>query len=695
MSTKILVLILGMFFSFQGKVCGGGTSNSNCKNHLSQKNFQLIVNYANWRNIKNLVILEENIKLGCNFRAFRNTLKNFSKNKIYLSLGSSINHLSGYVADVKRKTIVITFYKSDSESDIIDQANKLTAQGEAISWLIILISKQNHILDHVRFANFSLDVDAVIAADTLWTATGSYSQISNYNCINNISTAGDKISKTNTFTPFLKNGNLTHSLSNFCHNGSMILEDSYCMLQIYKIRRICNSSLIVYPLGFWQLSIGTEYMKPFLKIEERGNFYQFPIVFGYKDSSQRNVNENIEEFDGGNDDNMREFISYFSLILNSSKSTVTYPKIGIKNNGEWTDLIGAIIKEEVDLGVDTISRTLEKCSDMAFTYNIMKFVRNIYIQPQESNDLRDIFLAPFDSRLIFCVGGVIFILAIVMSIFSRIVAKCKNMRTENQGNGFLDSFVWCIGIISQQGSIWTPGSCSEQIIVVVSLAFTLLIYNSYSAFITSILSVKRWDIRTVEDLLNSNYEIGYAKNSQDELYLRSMNVTQLNEIYLRGYLHNNINNVTEGLLKASKGNYAFFASGHVAKKQLLIINNYRCIHEIAEIPVQYTQNHVAFPMSKRSPYKKLINLSIIKMYETGIHKYIYSLLNPKLQKCEELRTYQSAGLPDLTAAFVMLCVGQILSIAILIGECTWKRKTKLYASLRKNIFHGRPMPKGH
>ncbi|KAJ8928059.1 hypothetical protein NQ314_019406, partial [Rhamnusium bicolor] len=164
------------------------------------------------------------------------------------------------------------------------------------------------------------------------------------------------------------------------------------------------------------------------------------------------------------------------------------------------------------------------------------------------------------------------------------------------------------------GSIWKPKTCTEQIIIIVSLAFTLLIYNSYSAFITSVLSVKLTNIRTVDDLLNSDYEIGYAKNSQDENYLRSMNISQLNQIYLRGYLHNNINNVSEGLLKAARGNYGFFASGHVARKELLIISHYKCKYDIAEIPIKDTVNYIAFPMSKRSPLQKINKFEVSQIF---------------------------------------------------------------------------------
>lgn len=87
-----------------------------------------------------------------------------------------------------------------------------------------------------------------------------------------------------------------------------------------------------------------------------------------------------------------------------------------------------------------------------------------------------------------------------------------------------------------------------------------------------------------------------------------MNESQLNQIYLRGYLHNNINNITEGLIKATKGNYGFFATGHVARKEFLKISGYKCKYDIMEISVKSTINPVAFPMSQLSPYRKVINL---------------------------------------------------------------------------------------
>ncbi|KAJ8978388.1 hypothetical protein NQ317_008029 [Molorchus minor] len=120
-------------------------------------------------------------------------------------------------------------------------------------------------------------------------------------------------------------------------------------------------------------------MNPFLPTEKRNNFYQFPLIVGHKNTSHRNTNEiaEVEDHDD-DDDNMNEFMSLFSIMVNSSAAVNAYFTTGTKNSeGEWTDLIGAVTKEEIDIAVDTIIHTIEKSDDMSFTYNILKFVPRI------------------------------------------------------------------------------------------------------------------------------------------------------------------------------------------------------------------------------------------------------------------------------------------------------------------------------
>lgn len=69
------------------------------------------------------------------------------------------------------------------------------------------------------------------------------------------------------------------------------------------------------------------------------------------------------------------------------------------------------------------------------------------------------------------------------------------------------------------GSPWTPKTLSGKTVLLCSLFFALVIYNAYSGFITSILSVQHNGIKTLDDLLQYNsFKLGYSIN-EDE-YIR-------------------------------------------------------------------------------------------------------------------------------------------------------------------------------
>lgn len=51
---------------------------------------------------------------------------------------------------------------------------------------------------------------------------------------------------------------------------------------------------------------------------------------------------------------------------------------------------------------------------------------------------------------------------------------------------------------------------SGKMALLASLTFALVMYNAYAGFITSILSVQATGIKTLEDLLQNNFKVGYS-----------------------------------------------------------------------------------------------------------------------------------------------------------------------------------------
>lgn len=73
---------------------------------------------------------------------------------------------------------------------------------------------------------------------------------------------------------------------------------------------------------------------------------------------------------------------------------------------------------------------------------------------------------------------------------------------------------------SLPGSQWSPKSISGNLLLINGLLFALVIYNSFAAFITSVLSFKNVKIKDLEDLADSDFAFGYTLGNADELFLR-------------------------------------------------------------------------------------------------------------------------------------------------------------------------------
>ncbi|XP_050310548.1 uncharacterized protein LOC126746366 [Anthonomus grandis grandis] len=588
----------------------------------------------------------------------------------------------------------------------IRQIQTLAKGEEKFRWLNIFsfVDSSNRtdklVLQYLRVGPIALSVDMVIAVATR-NATQNFTSVGN--CVSK-TTVLSKNSKNGDLQPLMpfnkvlrKNETFNTTFKELCEHGrntSKLESDrSFCMLQLYKIRRNDNASVVVLPLGYWNPKTGTESLKKFQPVESRMNFHKFPLIFGMSPpskSAQTTPGEDTVFLEDNDEENMDRVAEFLVSCLNARKSVTKYPTMGSRlSSGNWTGLLGGVVAQEVDIGLDSVVRTTDRYNDMVFTHNIIQSVRNIYLKPEQSHSARDIFLAPFEPDLLLSVLGTGLVFAMVMAVYI-----IKNTINSNRPGTNLyvfaisDAMLWITGVFSMQGSVIQPKSYTGNVIIVISLVFALIIYNSYSAFITSMLSVKLTRIRTVQDLLESDYDIGYTKNSPDEVFLRSMNETQLNQIYLRGYLHNNINDIKDGLLKATKGNYGFFATGNIARKLIWKISGHKCRYEIQEIPVKSTISTIAFPLSLKSPYRRSLNLCLIKMTELGIHQYIGSLIAPSLPPCELTTTYQSARLNDVITSFGILTVGILAALLAILMEYMWKRRDVIWRKLLRKYRGG-------
>lgn len=74
-----------------------------------------------------------------------------------------------------------------------------------------------------------------------------------------------------------------------------------------------------------------------------------------------------------------------------------------------------------------------------------------------------------------------------------------------------------------EGSPWTPKTRAGKAVLLCSLFFSLIIYNSYSGIITSILSTRSNTIKNVSDFFKYDYTFGCSR-SDAEYIVVSLNI---------------------------------------------------------------------------------------------------------------------------------------------------------------------------
>ncbi|XP_045534579.1 uncharacterized protein LOC106714049 [Papilio machaon] len=377
-----------------------------------------------------------------------------------------------------------------------------------------------------------------------------------------------------------------------------------------------------------------------------------------------------------------DVLSFLTDRLNATTYMQYYNKLGFQTyEGTWTGLLGALMDNSIDIGLEPVTSHASRNQNMDFVFPLAETMFNIYIREQETTAVRDIFLAPFNPVLLACVFAVGFGATIVIYIISKFAPPLGNSCSMR----FTEALVWSTGILCQQGGSQTPSNPAASILLIVCLLFASVTYNSYAAFITSVLSVRVASVDTVSAVLQStNLKIGYIRNGPDQMYLMSTKDVQLNAFYIRGYseAENLVSSAEEGLFRAAKQDYAFFSEQRTARTTLRSLSQARGRCSLRELAVPSTRAQLAFPLSKRSPYARPILVSLLQLRGAGVVARLSTALVPAMPTCEPPPRFASARAADVRSALVVFLIG--LFASIFIGKCkVTKCSRELHVFMRR------------
>lgn len=134
-----------------------------------------------------------------------------------------------------------------------------------------------------------------------------------------------------------KNETFNTTFADLCHSMSATVAGSFCFLQIYKIRKNINATMVVRPLGtfyttklwritklvwlgFWNYEVGTDKLKRFQSVETRINFMNNSLIFGITQSKTDNkimTDESLAE-DINDMENLNKIADFITSYLNAT-----------------------------------------------------------------------------------------------------------------------------------------------------------------------------------------------------------------------------------------------------------------------------------------------------------------------------------------------------------------------------------------
>lgn len=636
-------------------------------------------------------MLFENLNsLDCTFAYTRPLIACLAEKGISVSVQSAINPNipDAFMIHKHRigSIVLLDGLNLTSPENVLHVASQKFLFNYYVSWLMITARNTDATIDSVlRHLNIGIDSDVIVATSSLsYTAIQKLSRTYSNRTCSSLQHYGKRFEFREPLARRIDENasiNLNYAV---LENRTVV----FYFVHVYKIRQTDNTSLVTNSLGFWNPDHSWTLQNP-PSVKLRNDFGGLPIVFGVLNGTidgQTDVTDRVEANDIAP---LLDFASFVTSSVNASIELVPHEKLGTLNNKVWNNLLGDVVAGTVDIGLGYITVNEERQAEMTFSHPLIRYMRNIYYHPLESGTMRDIFRQPFNNYLLGCVASTNFAILIAMGLIIY-AAKTVLHYEEEKRVGIGEAALWCISIMCMQGSPWTPRNPSGKTVLLFSLMFALVIYNAYAGFITSILSVQASGIKSITDLLSHNFKLGYCIT--DDEYIRNVNDSSLRELYIRAFNNRESRlDTTSGLAKAMQGQYGFFVSATLARRALrTTLIQERCT--LKELPLPQTFTMVALPMANSCPYKKIINLNILRIRERGVLNRITEQMLPEMPQCKSPTTFHSARLADVYSAFFILIAGGLTAVSIGIAERIWNKRRQMKDTIVRGMRHRHLMP---
>nr|AOE48120.1 putative ionotropic receptor IR16 [Scaeva pyrastri] len=478
-------------------------------------------------------------------------------------------------------------------------------------------------------------------------------------------------------------------------------EDILRLYDLYKVCHQCGTSFESLEKGSWSDSGGMQVLPYFWQttVQRRRNFSDITLNGGVVINAAPKgipLSVYIESYKYKHLDTMQRktyhLLKIMKEIYNFRIKIVISDLWGVRQNGNWTGIIGKILNGEVAITLSPLRFTQQRVLVVRYLPEVhVEIARFLFRHPRRS-PIRNKFLEPFTPVVWYTVFAItiagVFLMAITMHHeFENY--ESVNGSSAGAGNGAenkLDFFTLIIlEAIFLQGPSQMFQFVSTRTLIISICIFAVMLNQFYSAFIVgSLLADVPRTIVSMPALFNSSLDVGMENIAYNyELFINTSN-QMAKDIYVHRIMRNpqtNILPLQKGLERIARGGYAFHVTlvraYHILKDKLTE-QEFCDLQEVAM--EQPFPTCAAVPQG--SPYKDHFASSILQLRETGLMAYHDKLWAVDKPQCsaEMMEKDTKVDMEHFVPALGLLSVAMLTSWMILIVENLVHRQKKIKIS---------------
>ncbi|XP_062449193.1 probable glutamate receptor [Rhea pennata] len=349
----------------------------------------------------------------------------------------------------------------------------------------------------------------------------------------------------------------------------------------------------------------------------------------------------------------------------------------ISSKGNWTGMIGEIMRQEADIAVAPLTVTSAREEVVSFTTPFLQTGIGILLRKDTVSQEMPLFhfLAPFSKEtwtgLLFA-----YVLTCLCLFLVARLSPCEWNEPKNEENHFtfLNSLWFGAGALALQGVTPRPKALSVRVIAAIWWLFTIALLAAYIANFTALLSAgsEQLPIQTFEDLVKQReLEFGTLDGSSTFYFFKNSKnpIHQLIYEYMdkrRDYVL--VKTYQEAVQRVMESNYAFI--GESVSQDLAAARHCNLIRA----PEVIGARGFGIATTKASPWTKKLSIAVLRLRESGDLDHLRnkwwesSCLHKSRDRWSPLQPQALGGL------FLTLAIGLALGVIAAVVELSNKSR---------------------